>query len=70
MATIILEPDEMFEHLHRKDSQSTLLSGSATLSVDCNRILMTIGKPVTIKAGHPHTLCNTGQCAAEISCRC
>lgn len=68
MATIILDPGEVFEHFHDADSISILNAGSVECRFGGRTIAMEPGVRVHIPARMSHELRNVGGTAAEIRC--
>jgi mannose-6-phosphate isomerase-like protein (cupin superfamily) len=70
MATIILEPGEVFEHQHDGESVTELLTGSVDLMLPSRTLSLGQREPVTVPSGTPHSMRNTGGSSAEVMCRC
>ncbi|HTE09805.1 MAG TPA: cupin domain-containing protein [Chitinophagaceae bacterium] len=67
MATIILGPQEEFEHSHDGISYTRLLSGSATYIDNSRKIDMVFEESIITPANVSHKIINTGtkECAVE-----
>ena len=68
MASIILDPGEVFEHSHTTDSITHLRRGSIRLNYGADSVRMHRGQRLEIPAGVPHTLENVGTGRAYVSC--
>jgi mannose-6-phosphate isomerase-like protein (cupin superfamily) len=68
MARIVLDPDEVFEHIHSCESTTVLLSGSATLHMGGRSLPFNVGEPVSVPANTSHVIRNTGDSEAVVGC--
>lgn len=68
MATIILEPGEVFKHYHVEASQSVLLEGQVRFQVGDRSQDLVPGEPVEIPPRTAHSLQNTGTKRAAVQC--
>lgn len=68
MATIILDPGEVFEHYHSEDSSTILQEGAIRCSLDGRELDLAPGEAVHVLAGMPHSLYNVGDVPARVIC--
>jgi quercetin dioxygenase-like cupin family protein len=68
MATIILGPDESFEHYHAMGSHTKLLKGHAELHFEGKTIRLEEEVPIFVPAQCPHVILNIGTGKAYIQC--
>ena len=68
MAQIVLDPGEVFEHIHPAPSTTTLLSGSATLTIGSTTRALVVGEVVHVPANTLHRMANHGDVVAAAHC--
>jgi mannose-6-phosphate isomerase-like protein (cupin superfamily) len=68
MATIILQPNESFEHIHSRESQTIHMKGEVEISFNGTSRIMRDNESVIVPANVPHTITNLGTCDAEVGC--
>jgi quercetin dioxygenase-like cupin family protein len=69
MAKIVLDPGEVFAHVHPGPSTTTLLDGSATFAIGTDEPRsLTIGEAVSVPANTLHRLTNNGTGVATAYC--
>ena len=68
MAEIILEPGEVFEHLHGSPSQTVLLSGEVDFEMCGSVERLVAGRPVDVPANTAHVSINIGSEPAALRC--
>ena len=68
MATIVLEPGEIFEHTHDAETTTGLVEGEAELRMDGKKIDLSPDSKVTVPAHTSHSIVNTGNEDAVMKC--
>ena len=64
----MLEPGEVFEHMHQEDSTTILLEGNVDIVIDGDRAALVTGQPKSIPGGTGHWLINVGTTIAMLKC--
>ncbi len=68
MATILLQPGEVFEHYHSEPSLTVLVQGTVEAELTGQVVRLEPGKPLPVPAKTPHSITNIGAQVAEVSC--
>jgi mannose-6-phosphate isomerase-like protein (cupin superfamily) len=68
MATIVLEPEESFEHTHIEDSYTELIEGSVDLIMEDSSIRLNVNEPILTRSGVKHRMVNLGTSPASVRC--
>jgi mannose-6-phosphate isomerase-like protein (cupin superfamily) len=68
MATILLDVEESFEHLHRQASLTVLKEGRARLVMNGSVLELQPNVAVTVPANTSHTIVNIGETTAVVNC--
>ena len=68
MSTIILVPDEEYEHSHSAKSTTLLVSGSVKMDIAGEVFDLEPNVPVSVPAGVSHRMVNVGSQPATVNC--
>lgn len=68
MATIVLSPNESFEHYHEGETVSALVAGLATITIGDVTKEMKLNEEMKIPVGTRHVMKNIGMTEAKIMC--
>ena len=66
MATILLEPNESFEHFHACESITTLICGEIEFSLQGKQLVMKEGDSISVPPQERHTMTNVGSTLAHV----
>jgi mannose-6-phosphate isomerase-like protein (cupin superfamily) len=64
----MLEPGEVFEHMHQGDSTTMLIEGAVDIVIGDVRSPLVVGEPVRLDSGTHHWLINVGAQIAMLKC--
>lgn len=65
---LLLDPGEVFEHTHLRDSITTLVEGAVDIVVGGERSSLVLDQPTRVPGGMPHVLINVGRQVAMVKC--
>ncbi|WP_406197485.1 cupin domain-containing protein [Streptomyces europaeiscabiei] len=68
MAIIVLNPGEVFEHSHTKESTTVLLCGALELDREGTITQLSVGDAIVTNAGIPERFRNSGDAVAAFNC--
>lgn len=68
MAKIILEPDEVFEHLHDTDSYTILLKGKASYTINGKCTELQLNDIMLTPSATSHIITNLGDVECIVEC--